>query len=270
MSTILRLNSNCFRSHVVLKNDLIKLQKQINIFQNNNQYRWKTTSSSSTTTTIPIVESTATATGATAANNTTAGMSKQELHREYLRYANKEMQKYHETRELLLKGKIVKLRDSNHTFSNKQMGIQAGIFGIFIIIFLSTPLIGKKIAQDEEFRKKYIPSWYDYTLPKQEGAWTREEIHESLIKVQNDLRQRTINGEFTPENIEYMKNNNTLSIKNKDDVTRYFNEKNKIPITENDEAKYYPHRVNIKRNKMHDVWDKIHPGLDDDEDPNEE
>ena len=73
--------------------------------------------------------------------------------------------------------------------------------------FLVTPFLGKKIAYDEEFRKKYIPEWYDYTIEKPKSAWTKEELHEQVMLLRTQLHERAIAGEFTPEKLEEMRRN---------------------------------------------------------------
>lgn len=158
---------------------------------------------------------------------------------EYLHDANKKMQKYHEARELMRKGK---LKSKNAPRSDASF-IQLGIGGAFVLAFLSMPFLGKKIAQDEEFRNKWIPKWYDYTVRKPENPWTREELHEQMLAVQQDLRERAIRGEFTPENLAEMQRNMS--------------------------GMDYPHRAGIDRSKIPSQWDRIHPGLDDDEELDE-
>ena len=101
-----------------------------------------------------------------------------------------------------------------------------------VCAFILTPFLGKKIAYDEEFRNKYIPSWFDYTLNKPKNAWTKEELHEQVVLLQQQLHERAIKGEFTPEKLEEMR--------------RGFEKK--------PEKEEYAH------------FAKLHPGLDDDED----
>ena len=101
---------------------------------------------------------------------------------EYLTAANKEMERYHNARELLRQGK---LKPKNSTGQKTESGsfntgmAQLGVVTLFLMAFMATPLIGKRIAQDEEFRRM-MPSWFDFTVPKPEKPWTREELHEQM------------------------------------------------------------------------------------------
>ena len=73
--------------------------------------------------------------------------------------------------------------------------------------FVASPFIGHKIASDDEFRQKWIPKWYDYTLEKRESEFTREEMHEQILILQKQLHERAIAGDFTPEKLEKMRRN---------------------------------------------------------------
>jgi hypothetical protein len=100
----------------------------------------------------------------------------------YLHEANRTMETYHETRELMRQGKLPAKYNGKGDSHNKMAGgatqtTQLAIVGLFLLAFLSTPMIGRKIAQDDEFRQKYIPSWYDFTVKKPENPWTRDELH---------------------------------------------------------------------------------------------
>ncbi|KAL7447898.1 hypothetical protein ACHAWC_000193 [Mediolabrus comicus] len=90
----------------------------------------------------------------------------------------------------------------NARHMNKQFYLQLGLGVSLLCSFLATPFIGRKIAYDEEFKKKYIPSWYDYTLEKPKSAWTRAELQEQLVQLRTDLHERAIRGEFTPEKLD--------------------------------------------------------------------
>ncbi|KAL7535471.1 hypothetical protein ACHAXR_010765 [Thalassiosira sp. AJA248-18] len=71
--------------------------------------------------------------------------------------------------------------------------------------FICTPFIGRKIAYDQEFKEKYIPEWYDYSIEKPKSAWTREELHQQVMELRTQLHERAIAGEFTPEKLEDMR-----------------------------------------------------------------
>jgi len=114
--------------------------------------------------------------------------------------------------------------------------IQLAAASSFVAAFLITPFIGRKIARDEEFRKKYIPSWYDFTIEKPDYAWTRAELHEQMVDLKRFLHEQAIAGEFTPEKLDEMR------------------------------------RVFPGSGPKDDIngWNKLHPGVDDDEDLEDE
>ena len=144
---------------------------------------------------------------------------------EALREANAKMREYAMNRPPIEKVKRKRKANSDHTL---QMALAAS----FVTVFLATPLIGRKIAQDEEFRKKYVPAFYDYTLEKPANPWTRKELHEQLVALQAELHEKAIAGEFTPEKLEEMRR----------------------------------HFAGVDVNNDPHGWGKLHPGVDDDED----
>ena len=159
----------------------------------------------------------------------------------YLRDANHKMKEYHQMRELYRQGKL-KSKRQDDTNPHRQLKAQAqfAVVGLFVIAFLSTPFLGRKIAKDAEFREKWVPSWYDFTVKKPERAWTRQELHEQALEIQRDIRERAIRGEFTPEKLEELRNNL--------------------------QGMEYPHREGMDRSKIPKGWDRVHPSLDDDDD----
>ena len=144
---------------------------------------------------------------------------------EALREANAKMREYAMNRPPIEKVKRKRKANSEHTL---QMALAAS----FVTVFLATPLIGRKIAQDEEFKEKYVPKFYDFTLEKPANPWTRKELHEQLVALQAELHEKAIAGEFTPEKL--------------DEMRRHF---------AGVDPKNDPHG-----------WGKLHPGVDDDED----
>lgn len=95
----------------------------------------------------------------------------------------------------------------NNRHRGKDFYLQLGLGVSLICSFLATPFLGRKIAMDAEFREKYIPTWYDYTLEKPKSAWTRAELQEHLVKLRTELHERAMRGEFTPEKLEEMRRN---------------------------------------------------------------
>lgn len=148
-----------------------------------------------------------------------------------LREANEQMRQYAINRPSL--DKVKPKRGIFDGPQGHQHFLQLAAVSTFLCAFLITPLLGKKIALDEDFRKKYVPSWYDYSLEKPDYAWTRQELHEQMIELQNELAERAIRGEFTPEKLEQMR---------------------------------AQRRQFMGKEKSEHGWDQLHPGLDDDDD----
>jgi hypothetical protein len=65
------------------------------------------------------------------------------------------MKGYVETRILAKQGKLKKRGASEKTKSDSK--IQLSLLISLAAAFLASPILGKKIAQDEEFRNKYVP-----------------------------------------------------------------------------------------------------------------
>lgn len=208
--------------------------------------------SGKTTTTTSTTTSATTASNA-APRNPSGGMefrNAAERH-EYLKAANAEMERYHHASQMMRQGKLKsKSSSSSSSSSGSESGklntgaIQIGVVTIFLMAFMATPLLGKRIAQDEEFRKNYIPSWYDFTVPKPDKPWTREELHEQMVAVQRELRERAIRGEFAPEKLEALQKNLELQ------YTSHLNKSNKSAVRQE--------------------WERIHPGVEDGEEVHED
>lgn len=146
-----------------------------------------------------------------------------------LRDANEKMRQYYINRPPI----EVLNQKKRHNNRSSEYLIQFAAASSFLAVFLITPFIGRKIARDEEFRKKYIPSWYDFTIEKPDYAWTRSELHEQMVDLKRFLHEQAIAGEFTPEKLDEMRRMFPGSGPSDDDKNG---------------------------------WNKLHPGLDDDED----
>eukprot|EP00558_Chaetoceros_sp_UNC1202_P007139 CAMPEP_0197246260 /NCGR_PEP_ID=MMETSP1429-20130617/10767_1 /TAXON_ID=49237 /ORGANISM="Chaetoceros sp., Strain UNC1202" /LENGTH=163 /DNA_ID=CAMNT_0042706879 /DNA_START=12 /DNA_END=503 /DNA_ORIENTATION=+ len=153
-----------------------------------------------------------------------------------LRDANEKMRQYYVNRPPM--HVVKKKRKFGEGPQDGAHFVQLAAVSSFLCAFLITPFLGRKIARDEEFRKKFIPSWYDFTIEKPDYAWTRQELHEQMIQLQNELHDRAINGEFTPEKLEEMR--------------RQF------------------HGKEQSEDASRSGWDQLHPGVDDDEDIEED
>lgn len=132
------------------------------------------------------------------------GMSIEERN-DAVRHANKAMKGYTQTRILAKQGR---LPSKNRRQSEEYQSANAIQFSLFIslgIAFIISPILGRKIAHDKEFREKYIPEWYDFRIQPPKSAWTRQELHEQIIDVERDMRERAIRGDFTPEKLTELK-----------------------------------------------------------------
>lgn len=114
--------------------------------------------------------------------------------------------------------------------------VQFAMVASFVAALIASGFLGRRIARDEEFRKAYIPRWYDYSIEKPKNAWTRQELHEQMVQVQHELHERAIRGEFTEQKLEEMRR----------------------------------HLHGVDPDDDEHGWGKIHPGVDDDEDIEEE
>lgn len=152
--------------------------------------------------------------------------------------ASRKMASYEEARILAKQGKLKSKRRGQSDNVKSQNAIQMSLLATLTLAFIASPILGKKIAQDEEFRQKYVPAWYDFRVKSPESAWTREELHEQLVQVERDIRERAIRGDFTPDKLEEMKRN----MQPRSDLS--------------EEDLEYAHKYG---------WGRIHPGVDPDE-----
>lgn len=143
-----------------------------------------------------------------------------------------------EARILAKQGKLKSKGRGKSENVKSQNAIQLSLMLSLTAAFIASPILGKKIAQDEEFRSKYVPSWYDFRVKAPESAWTRDELHEQLVSVERDMRERAINGEFTPDKLQELKR----TMQPRSDLT--------------DEDIMYAEKYG---------WGRIHPGVDPDE-----
>lgn len=155
----------------------------------------------------------------------------------YLNHANETMKMYHDTKLQMLEGKL-KPKSTESTESNGPTILI--VVGMFLAAFTVQMLLGKKIARDEEFRKKWVPSWYDYTVERPKSQLSRQEIHDRVLQLQKEIRERAIRGDFNEEKLRKMR-------RSRDGLD---------PKSNLDDDEH--------------AWSKIHPGLDDDEELAEE
>ena len=171
----------------------------------------------------------------------TAAEEAEEARMEVLHKANETMKTYHNARLAKLRGELPSKQ------KNKERGInplQIAVIGVFLIGFAASPFLGKKIARDKEFREKYVPAWYDFTIKRPTSEMTREEVHEQILQLQKEIRGRAIAGDFSDEKIAKMR--------------RYMD-----GLDPDNNKEFNP------ANDEH-AWSKLHPGVEDDEDVEEE
>eukprot|EP00934_Nitzschia_sp_Nitz4_P005142 Nitzschia sp. Nitz4//scaffold40_size135432//52097//52714//NITZ4_003240-RA/size135432-processed-gene-0.17-mRNA-1//1//CDS//3329551207//5132//frame0 len=150
--------------------------------------------------------------------------------------AHRQMKGYVETSILFKQGKLKRRGRSEQLRSQNIM--QISMLLSMLAAFVAAPYLGKKIAQDDEFREKYIPDWYDFRLKAPESAWTRQELHEQLVQVEREMRERALAGDFTPEKLEELKRD----LQPRSDLS--------------EEDLYYAEKYG---------WGKVHPGVDHDD-----
>ena len=158
-------------------------------------------------------------------------------------HANQAMKGYVETRILAKQGKLKSKGRGPSEQQKSQTAIQVSLLVSLGLAFIISPVLGRKIAQDDEFREKYVPDWYDFRVKPPKSAWTREELHNQIVEVEKDMRERAIRGDFSPEKLEELRR----SLQPRSDLSK----------EDTDMAKKYG-------------WGTIHPGIDPDEDDDDE
>jgi hypothetical protein len=158
-------------------------------------------------------------------------------------HANQAMKGYVETRILAKQGKLKSKGRGRSEQHKSETAIQLSLLISLGLAFIVSPILGRKIAVDEEFRKKYVPDWYDFRVKPPKSAWTREELHHQIIEVEKDMRERAIRGDFTPEKLEEMR--------------RRMQPRSDLSQEDIDMAKKYG-------------WGAIHPGIDPDDDDDDD
>ena len=148
------------------------------------------------------------------------------------------MKNYHYAKLAKLRGDLKSKRKTSHDINYTQVGVVVA----FLLAFAASPFLGKKIATDKEFREKYIPAWYDFTIKRPTSELSREEVHEQILQLQKEIRARAIRGEFSDEKLAKMR--------------RYMDglDPDKKFDPDNDEH----------------AWSKLHPGVEDDEEVEDE
>ena len=170
----------------------------------------------------------------------TAAEEAEEARQQVLHDANEKMSHYHFARLAKLRGELPSKQKTQERGFNPWQG---AVIGVFLVGFALSPFLGKKIAKDKEFRQKYIPSWYDFTIKRPTSELTREEVHEQILQLQKEIRGRAIAGEFSDEKIAKMRR----YMDGLDPENKEFN-------PDNDEH----------------AWSKLHPGVADDEEVEED
>jgi len=168
----------------------------------------------------------------------TAAEKSEEARQQVLHEANETMKSYHHARLAKLRGELPSKRKPGRGTNYAQ----AGVIAFFMLGFAASPFMGKKIATDKEFREKYIPSWYDFTIKRPSSELSREEVHEQILQLQKEIRDRAIRGEFSDEKLAKMR--------------RYMEGTD-------------PNKEFNPDNDVH-AWSKLHPGVADDEEVEED
>jgi hypothetical protein len=108
-------------------------------------------------------------------------------------------------------------------------------------------------------------AWFDFRVRAPSSAWTRQELHEQVVEVEREMRERAIKGEFSPEKLVSLRfaricffHVTELQLSHsallpQQDLKRQMQPRSDLT----DEDMYYA--------KKHG-WGRIHPGIDEDED----
>lgn len=104
-----------------------------------------------------------------------------------------ELDSYQNARLLYKRGKL-QSKNNQSGSADYSHYILGGVGVVFLAGFVTTPSLGRKMARDDEFRQKWVPSWYDLTVQKPEFAWTRKELHEHAVAAEKELHERAIRG----------------------------------------------------------------------------
>ena len=208
--------------------------------------RW--TSSTSSTTSASTSQTAATSAGA-ATSTSAAGAQKSRMVLEaerqaYLRDANEQMKLYHDTRERMRRGELTNI--NTHLAPSNAGKAQAAVAAVFLALFIATPFLGRRIARDDEFRERWVPKWYDYTVQKPENPWTRDELHEQFLMVQTHVRERAIKGDFAPEKLDQLQSH----------LEAQGQQRSEVPALS-------------EKSKQLKMWDTFAPGMSKDEEYNE-
>jgi len=134
---------------------------------------------------------------ASSSANLTAAEREKALHE-----ANEKMRSYYVNRPPI---EVLQAKRRESQQRNGEHAIQKSLLAGFLVAFLATPFLGRRIATDDDFKKKWIPSWYDYTIDKPQSEWTREDFHNQLVKTQTELHERAIRGDFEPAKLEELR-----------------------------------------------------------------
>lgn len=171
----------------------------------------------------------------------TAAEEAEEARLEIMRKADATMKTYHDAKLAKLRGELpVKHKFEDRSFTRAHLGV----LGFMMVGLIASPFMGKKIAQDKEFREKYVPDWADFTIKRPTSEMTREEVHEQILQLQKEIRARAKAGEFSDEKVGKMR--------------RYME-----GLDPESSKEFNPD------NDKH-AWSKLHPGVADDEDVEEE
>jgi len=122
-----------------------------------------------------------------------------------IQHANKAMKGYTQTRILAKRGLLPSKNRPQSDAHRSANAIQLSLFISLGLAFIASPILGRKIATDDAFREKYIPAWYDFRVKPPKSAWTRQELHDQIVDVERDMRERAIRGDFTPEKLNELK-----------------------------------------------------------------
>lgn len=163
-----------------------------------------------------------------------------------------ELDSYQNARLLYKRGKL-QSKNNQSGSADYSHYILGGVGVVFLAGFVTTPSLGRKMARDDEFRQKWVPSWYDLTVQKPEFAWTRKELHEHAVAAEKELHERAIRGDFSPRNLRELQ-------ERLDSLDNYpFKGKQAMESQQDPSVTEVPTK-----------WTRLHPGIENDSELNEE
>ena len=113
---------------------------------------------------------------------------------------------------------LIYLLTTNHFLSHTMSLEGVSAVGVFLL----SPFLGRRIAYDPEFKETYVPKWFHQFVPERpKNAWTKEELQNEITMLQTKLHERAIAGEFTPEKLDVMRRTMNKKLPDKEEYAHF-------------------------------------------------